>query len=98
MALTVALRYADAEVLARYSERGFELAALMPAFSDTDYPLLRLVDPYGDTYFSSYQMAGVIPELDRLVLNDAAGLLAKVRELALRCRETSHAFLVFIGD
>jgi hypothetical protein len=98
LALRVQLRYADGEVLARDSQHSFELAALMPAISDMDFPLLRLVDPYGETIFSRHQMLGVIPELDRLALKDTAGVLVKVREFASRCRETPHAFLVLIGD
>src|SRR6266536_4166618 len=37
----------------------------LPDFEDERYPYLRLIDPYGATMFSYYQMAGVLPELER---------------------------------
>jgi hypothetical protein len=42
-----------------------ELNRLLPIFDDQSFPLLRLIDPYGDTLFSSNQMHGFIPEWDR---------------------------------
>jgi hypothetical protein len=80
------------------SPRGTDVGHLVPDFDDMSYPLLRLVDPYGDTYFSSYQMAGLLPEIRRLEEEHADEALAQLASLAEQCRESSGTFLVFIGD
>jgi hypothetical protein len=80
------------------SPRGADLGHLLPDFDDLTYPLLRLVDPYGDTYFSSYQMAGLLPEISRLQEQRVDDALAQLARLAEQCRERSGSFLVFIGD
>lgn len=46
----------------------------MPAYTTSDYPYLRLVDPYSNTWFSHYQMVAVIPELERLARETGAGV------------------------
>ena len=80
------------------SPRGTDLGHLLPDFDDLTYPLLRLVDPYGDTYFSRYQMAGVLPEITRLMELRGDDALAQLTRLAELCRGRPHSFLVFIGD
>lgn len=73
-----------------------------PTALDETFPLLRLVDPYGVTYFSTRQMLGVVPELLRLL--DLAGseesraFLGSVVQLASTCSAHPHSYLVFIGD
>lgn len=73
-----------------------------PTALDETFPLLRLVDPYGVTYFSTRQMLGVVPELLRL--RDRAGsreeraFLESVIQLARQCSAHPHSYLVFIGD
>jgi hypothetical protein len=78
-------------------ESSGDTGILLPPLAALEYPLLRLVDPYGDTYFSSYQMAGVIPELERLALEKTSGVLLEVLELARLC-STRRSYLVFVGD
>jgi hypothetical protein len=80
------------------SPRGTDLGRLLPDFDDLSYPLLRLVDPYGDTYFSSYQMAGLLPEISRLQEQRADDALAQLARLAEHCRDRVHSFLTFLGD
>ena len=98
VALTIELRDNLGGVLDRKWEHASALAAAMPSFDSNDYPILRLVDPYGDTVFSSYQMAAVIPELERLASSRDGPGIAEVLQIALRCRNDPHTFLVFIGD
>jgi hypothetical protein len=98
MAFTLDLRDERGVVLERWSEQSFELAAAMPAYTAADYPYLRLVDPYGDTWFSRYQMEAVIPELERLARERPGEGVEKALEMASRCREMIGAYLLFIGD
>ncbi len=55
-------------------------------FGDERHLFLSLIDPYGDTIFSSYQMAGVLPELERWAAEDPTAHLGRLLE-----------FLWFIG-
>src|SRR6266540_4082124 len=43
--------------------RGANVGGLLPKLESMAYPLLRLVDPYDVTEFSSNQMIGLVPEL-----------------------------------
>lgn len=78
--------------------RGPDVGGAMPDFNDRRYPLLRLVDPYGDTLFSSYQMAGLIPELIQRHAETHNVALEEVMRLAEKCRDRRRSYLVFIGD
>lgn len=97
--ITVELRPSpDAAPVARLEPAGADIGALLPEFDDESFPLLRLVDPYGDTYFSRYQMAGILPEIGRLQERRAIEVLGQLADLAEECRRTPHSFLVFVGD
>jgi hypothetical protein len=78
-----------------------DLNRLLP-FGDPLYPLLGSVDPYGNTIFNGLQMERFIQEWDRVMVKaedkDDKKLLAKVRELAIRCEAEPHTFLRFVGD
>jgi len=69
----------------------------LPDFDDRRYPLLRLIDPYGDTIFSSYQMVELIPELRKRHLETDDEVLREVIRLAEAC-QGKRSFLVFMGD
>jgi hypothetical protein len=79
-----------------------ELNRWLPRFDDASYPLLRLIDPYGNTLFSSNQMLGFLPEWDRLSQNvtddEARKLFERVRDIAELCKKKPHTFLRFVGD
>ena len=77
---------------------GSDLGTVLPQFDDLRYPLLRLVDPYGETLFSRYQMAALLPELERLKADRNDDLLDQLLRLAQRCRDRPHSFLAFVGD
>lgn len=70
----------------------------LPAFDDQRYPLLRLVDPYGDTIFSSYQMVGLLAELQARLTETGDSSLAVAIAAGERCQAKSRTWLVFIGD
>ncbi len=98
MAITVDIRDEQGGLVQREYEGSFELAAALSDLDDAEYPMLRFVDPYGTTYFSSLQMIGVIPELERLAKASPRPTLDKVLQMARRVRAKPHTFLVFVGD
>ncbi len=97
---SVELRRGVQEAIESLSDVGGALPS--PVSLDETFPLMRLVDPYGMTYFSTRQMLGVVPELLRL--RDRAGsreeraFLESVIQLARQCSAHPHSYLVFIGD
>jgi hypothetical protein len=48
--------------------------------------------------FSGYQMAALIPELERLAASSSSRQVERVLEMARLCQSTIHSYLVFIGD
>jgi len=102
MPLIIDFRTRSGEVIDRTGETPPHTVFPLPAFDDHRFPLLRLVDPYGTTQFSSYQMKGLIPELEDLLnVTEAPGrrrLLEEVLNLAGRCSDEPHSCLVFLGD
>ena len=65
---------------------------------DDRYPYLRLVDPYDDTVFSSYQCRVVEPEFARLVEDHRDPKYAEALGLLRRCADDLGSSLWFIGD
>ena len=66
------------------------------------FPLLQHVDAYCDVMFTQSQMAQLLEELDVLMNEtshrESQGLLEKVRELAVQCRDSDGLCLRFSGD
>jgi hypothetical protein len=87
----------DGLVLDSLDPNGSNVAGYMPGFNDVRFPLLGLADPYGTTYFNSFQMTGVLPELKRLS-ESSEPLVVQLIELAEKCESTVHSYLVFLGD
>jgi hypothetical protein len=77
---------------------GFELARVLPNEDDLEFPLLRLVDPYGDTVFNRLQMRQLIPELERLASRSKSAAVDQVLTMARVCASEVHSYLVFVGD
>jgi hypothetical protein len=73
-------------------------SAHVPHYSDIRYPYLRLIDPYGDTVFSRYQMVAVVPELETLVNELSSPEIEAVLALARRCADEVHTYITFVGD
>lgn len=71
----------------------------LPAFDDQRYPYLRLIDPYENTIFSSYQVQwAVLHELERFAVESPSPHLDRVLQLARDCGSEVHTYLWFIGD
>jgi hypothetical protein len=77
--------------------RGANVGDVVPDLNDERYPLLRYVDPYDDTFFSSNQMIGLLPELRRLAQETGNPVLPQVIVLAEQCR-AKGGYLAFLGD
>lgn len=74
------------------------VAQALPEFDDERYPLLRLIDEYGDTVFSSYQMVGLIAELQARYQETGDTSLVEAIAAAERCKARPRTWLWFIGD
>ena len=79
-------------------EGGVLESSELPDFLDDRYPYLRLVDPYGDTIFSRFQMESVLPELERWAAERPSANIDSVLQLARKCRDEVHTYLWLIGD
>ena len=102
MPFVVELRDASGNRLGRTGESPPKKVLPLPDAADSAFPLLRGLDPYADTFFTSYQMQWLIQELNALVsgatTDDERELIAEVLQLAQRCADTPHAILLFVGD
>ena len=69
---------------------------------DQSFRLLQYVDPYGNVIFNHLQMPQLLEELELLIggVSDrhSIQLLERVRELAVKCRDSNHLYLRFVGD
>jgi hypothetical protein len=66
MPITVVRQTIDGKRLDEAVPRNAALNRLLPIPEDTSFPMIRFIDPFGDTLFSSNQMIGFLPEWDRL--------------------------------
>jgi hypothetical protein len=101
MGISVALQTIDGKKLGSVTKTWGILDRVLP-IGDPRFPMLRYVDPDGNTIFNGQQMYPLLEELDRLAQEFSSveenDLLAQVRELAVHCRDHPHTFLRFIGD
>jgi len=76
--------------------------ALVPLERRPDFPLLRGVDPYGNTIFNGWQANLLLEELDALEASGLSpvqlSLVRGVRVLLAFQSQTQHHYLWFIGD
>jgi hypothetical protein len=75
---------------------------LMQRAAVAEFPYLRHVDPYGDTYFNRLQLDEVVPELEELMpltetAEDRSGL-TEVLRLARLAKGDVHLYLKLRGD
>jgi hypothetical protein len=81
---------------------GSPLNVVLGRALDESYVFLSGLDEYGDTIFNSLQMRAVIPELERLLTETRSDLERRtvqgVLDLAHRCANEVHMYLVFLGD
>lgn len=75
---------------------------IIPPISDDNSPCLRFVDWHGFTVFNNLQMKTFISEWDTIDLQkfseEDKEHLAKIREMAVECRDKVHLYLWFRGD
>ena len=78
------------------------LARLLPEIDGQQYPVLGGIDPYGDTLFNGLQMRRFLLEWAdvsaRASTSEERDLVAKIDELARRCRDEVHLYIRFVGD
>jgi hypothetical protein len=92
------LQHEDGTAISELGAGGDELFRVLPWRDAIDYPYLRYVEPYGDTYFNSLQMSAVLPELRRLAEANDSPVLRQVVEMAELCEANYRWHLVFLGD
>jgi hypothetical protein len=101
MPIKVTLQTIDGKKLKELVPTGALLNRLLP-MGDARFPILRYVDPYSNTIFNGAQMYPLIEELDQLIKGAASdedeSILARLRELAVDCRNRPQTYLRFIGD
>lgn len=96
--MTVHLRRVHGgDAIATLDPPGSNIAHLIPELEDLRYPILRLIDPYDITEFSSNQMIGLLPELRQLHAETQDPVLIQVIRLAEQSR-LDGTYLAFIGD
>jgi hypothetical protein len=70
--------------------------------TDPSYPYLRYIDPHGDTIFNTLQMKPFLEEWDRFsqmaTTDSEREAMDKVKQMALKCRDSVGLYLKFIGD
>ncbi|MCW3125636.1 MAG: hypothetical protein JWO03_1294 [Bacteroidetes bacterium] len=62
------------------------------------YVLLKYIDPHGDTTFNTLQIADLISDMIRFKKTESCPAADAIIELANRCRNEVHTYLVFYGD
>jgi hypothetical protein len=65
---------------------------------DAAYPTMRLIDPYGETMFSSYQCDAMLPDFERLATDRPGPDTQAAVDLVRRCARENDTALWFIGD
>jgi cation diffusion facilitator CzcD-associated flavoprotein CzcO len=71
----------------------------LPGFDDDRYPYLRLIDPYGNTVFSQYQVEhAVLDEVQRYASERPSTGIDLFLAMAHRCARQHRTALWLIGD
>ena len=101
MGFNIILEGEDREPLEQVEDPKNILHQLLPS-EDVSYQCLRFIDWYGDTVFNRLQIQPLLSELDRVIecarTSEENALLARIRELAVRCSKEPHLYLRFSGD
>jgi hypothetical protein len=78
------------------------LHGVVPANSDSDFPLLSGIDPFGKTVFNRQQMDVFLREWERVKdrARDESQMEAwqRVKQMAETCRQDRDLYLRFVGD
>jgi hypothetical protein len=75
---------------------------VLPAREETDFPVLRGIDQFGNTVFNHLQMQTFLQEWERIQdrARDESQKQAwrKVKEMAEQCRDDRDLYLRFVGN
>jgi hypothetical protein len=96
VAFTVQLRSENGDVLDEFMLLRLPIKDL-PAPHDRTSPVLRFVDPYGDTILNAAPAAALVAELNEAEALDQEQH-QRLIQLASRCAGEVHEHLWFIGD
>ena len=101
MAIKAILQTLDGKREAEVVDPGYVLADVWP-IGDCEFPLLRYLDPYGNTIFNGQQMNDLARELEVLLerasTDEQREILHQILNLATSCKKRPHWFLRFRGD
>ena len=67
-------------------------------FDGKEYKLLHYLDPYGDTKFNHRQIPNLISDFEHLQMIDTNPQINEIIDLAIKCANGVHLYLVFYGD
>ena len=99
MGINIELRYGSGERLDDDPEFAIVEARDLPQLDDQTFPHLRLVDPYGDTVFSQYQIEhGLLEELERYASKHPSAGIDVLIAQARRCASKPRTSLWLLGD
>jgi hypothetical protein len=96
VAFTVQLKSENGDVLDEFMLLRLPIKQV-PAPHDRTSPVLRFVDPYGDTILNSSQAAALVAELNETEASDQEQH-QRLIEMASRCAGEVHEYLWFVGD
>ena len=101
MGFDINLESERGEILATVSDPQNLLHRLLER-AITDEPLLAEIDWYGDTVFNRVQMARFLSQWQIVVSKsktpEELRIAEEVKALAMRCEESVHLYLKFVGD
>jgi len=97
MAINFELRHESGELVE--DDVGAVLAADLPRFEDKRFPYLRLVDPYGTTAFSQWQVEhAVLEEMEQWAAEHPTPEIDVLLAMARRCAKQPTTSLWLLGD
>jgi hypothetical protein len=94
MRYTVTLETEDQEIIATANEE----LVISGYINLSNYKLLHYLDAYGDTVFNRLQMDDLLRDLQKLRNIEVFLNLDEIKQLAQRCKNEAHTYLVFSGD
>jgi hypothetical protein len=97
MAINFELRYESGELVD--DDLGTVEAHDLPGIEDQRFPYLRLVDPYGTTVFSQWQVEhAVLEEVERYAVEHPTPGIDLLLAMARRCAKEPRTSLWLLGD
>jgi hypothetical protein len=102
MGLCVALQSEDGEQSELIADEKNLLSRLIGYPDPQAFTILASIDYCGDTTFNRMQTRRVLAEWETLYQKaatpDKVALLDAIKTLALKCQNSAHQYVVFIGD